>query len=507
MAQRRPKPFAEDDWQRLLESLTAKPGRLIPVVGEELSCVTLADGTVTAWHALLGAELTRTDAIPPDAPPLDWPNDPRLRDSSFAGEVADANSRLLRRVLAGELRHRAGIPPELDDLRLTEPLRLLAKITAFPLIATTAPDGLLVLALRIEAGEHDATLPEKPDWSRRVVPLHVRTNAEPRDADLPSPWLPAPGLRTPVYHLFGLLHFLPAECALRDSEQLEKIIHLAGARPHAGILTEFACSDVLILGTHLPDCLAAAFIRLVKGRACHESTTRETIASASPARASDPSLLDFLGSYGRTRLFETGDAAAFIRALFGRWEKSAAAQPAEAAAVILDDQCQPPEHCVFLSYASEDRPLAQRLYDYLTARKIPVWFDRARLQGGEPWDDQLRYAVEKCRLFLPLVTPRSARAPGVAGRYYLKEWHWAADRAPARTGTPYILPLFPERLDATASAFVEKEFPRLRASEGFTSEEALLTDAGLAKLQAAYHKAGGTPRFLAGPAAAQPAAV
>jgi hypothetical protein len=424
-----------------------------------------------------------------------------LRESAFASEVADAHSRLLRRVLAGELRHRAGTPPEPADLRLTEPLRLLAKIKAFPLIATTAPDGLLVLALRIEAGELDATMPEAPDWTRRVVPLHVRTNAEPRDADLPSPWQPAPGKRTPVYHLFGMLHFLPGECALRDSEQLEKIIHLAGARPHAGILAEFARSDILILGTHLPDCLAAAFIRLVKGRACHEATTRETIAGATTARPADPSLLGFLGTYGRTRLFETGDAAAFIGALHERWEKAVVALPAAAAAVILDDQRQPPEHCVFLSYASEDRPLAQRIYDHLTARKIPVWFDRARLEGGEPWDDQLRHAVEKCRLFLPLITPRSACAPGVAGRYYLKEWHWAAERAPARTGTPYIVPLFPEPLDATPTAFMEKEFARFIASEGSVTLDALLSDVGGAKLQAAYHKAGGTPRFLAGPAA------
>ena len=499
MSHRRPKNFAEEDWQRLLDALISARN-LIPILGEELSSVQLADGSEVPWHMLLAQELNNTGAIAPDAPPLDWPNDYRLRDSSFAGEVADVNARLLRRVLDGELRHRAGEPPRPADLRLCEPLRLLAKITDFPLIATTASDGLLVLALRIEAGEHDATMPVQPDWSRRVVPLHVRTKAAPGDADLPKAWTPAPGKRTPVYHFFGLLRFLPGECALRDSEQLEKIIELVGARLHSGILAEFARCDILMLGTHVPDCLAAAFIRLVKGCACHEATANATIASKTPTRPADPSLLGFLGTYGRTKLFDTGDADAFIRELHARWS-AAAARPAAAVDVIADDQCQPPEYCVFLSYASEDRALAHRVYDCLTAKKIPVWFDRTRLEGGEQWDPQLRHAVERCRLFLPIITHNSARAPGALARYYLKEWTWASDLAPAKTGTPYLLPLFAETLDATSTAYIEKLFPRFIAGQGFVALDELISEAGIAKLEAAYRKAEGTPRFLAGPAA------
>jgi len=497
MSKRQPRTFAADDWQRLIESLVEQK-HLIPVVGEELSCVTRHDGSIAAWPTMLAEELERDGVISEGDAPLDWPNDNRLRDSRFAGEVADANARLLRKVLDGELRHRTETPPLPSDLRLTEPLRLLASIKGFPLIATTAPDGLLLLALRIEADEHDAVVPDQPDWSRRIVPLHMRTNAQPAEADLPVPWQPAPGRCTPVYHLFGMLRFLPGECALRDSEQLEKIIHLAGARPHTGVLSEFGRCDVLILGTRLPDCLAAAFIRLLKGRACHESTTRNTIAGTESGRPVDPSLLGFLDSYSRTQIFNTGDAASFISEFHHRWSAALAAIPATTAAVIIDDQRQLPERCIFLSYASEDRAIAQRIYDHLIAHQLPVWFDRVRLEGAEPWNPQLQHAVRKCRIFLPLITPHSAQAPGVKGRFYLQEWTWAVERAPARTGTPYLFPISNKSIDPSGSTYMDQHFPRFHAEHGLTSVDALFTDEGLARLRAAYLKAEGTHRFLQG---------
>ena len=41
---------------------------------------------------------------------------------------------------------------------------------------------------------------------------------------------------------------------------------------------------------------------------------------------------------------------------------------------------------IFLSYASEDAPAAQRIAEALRAAGIEVWFDKSELRGGDVWD-------------------------------------------------------------------------------------------------------------------------
>ena len=488
------KNFDDDDWRLLLESLVVSH-QVIPVIGEELSRAVRADGTEAAWLELIA------EALASAAPLLLSYSDARFAQAPFAAKFAQAHRKLFLRLRDGELRHRRGESPQPGDLRLSEPLRRLAEIPDFPLLATTAPDGLLALALSIEAGEGETLVLDKTDWSRRVVPLNAGSNCAAADADLRPNWTPAPGRCTPVYHLFGLTAHLNGNRPMNDADQLGRIIHLAGARPHTGILGAFARHRILILGTRTPDCLTASFIRLLKGCDGRESCFGETLVSHPASRPADTSLVEFLAREGSTEVLETLDAAAFVAELHRRSLSFKAALPAQPQPNALDDLRQPPAMCLFLSYASEDRAIAQQVFDALTARKIPVWFDRVRLDGGEPWDERMRYAVDKCRLFLPLVTPRSARTPGVGGRYYLQEWTWACDRAPARTGTPFIYPLFAERLDAAGAEYLGTHFPRFDATQGAPSLADFLSDAGLAKIEAAYYKAAGVPRFLAGPAA------
>ena len=45
---------------------------------------------------------------------------------------------------------------------------------------------------------------------------------------------------------------------------------------------------------------------------------------------------------------------------------------------------------VFLSYASQDAPAAERLCNALRSAGIEVWFDKNELRGGDAWDRQIR---------------------------------------------------------------------------------------------------------------------
>jgi len=84
-----------------------------------------------------------------------------------------------------------------------------------------------------------------------------------------------------------------------------------------------------------------------------------------------------------------------------------------------------PSRAVFLSYASEDAPAAQRIAEALRSAGIEVWFDREELRGGDAWDRRIREQVQDCRLFIPVISAHTAaRDEG----YFRREWKLAVDR-------------------------------------------------------------------------------
>jgi hypothetical protein len=88
-------------------------------------------------------------------------------------------------------------------------------------------------------------------------------------------------------------------------------------------------------------------------------------------------------------------------------------------------QAPMPAAAVFLSYASEDAPAAQRIADTLRAAGIEVWFDKSELRGGDAWDASIRRQIKSCALFLPVISHITHdRREG----YFRLEWKLAIDR-------------------------------------------------------------------------------
>jgi hypothetical protein len=81
---------------------------------------------------------------------------------------------------------------------------------------------------------------------------------------------------------------------------------------------------------------------------------------------------------------------------------------------------------VFLSYASEDRALAQLLRDALPTQGLDVWFDESELTGGDQWDQMIRKQIRECDFFMPLISATTAaRHEG----YFRREWRLAVERS------------------------------------------------------------------------------
>jgi TolB-like protein/Flp pilus assembly protein TadD len=118
-------------------------------------------------------------------------------------------------------------------------------------------------------------------------------------------------------------------------------------------------------------------------------------------------------------------------------------------------------NAVFLSYASEDAPAAQRICEALRAAGIEVWFDQSELRGGDAWDNSIRQQIKGCALFVPIISKNSRiRAEG----YFRLEWKLAVDRSHLMaTDKAFLVPVV---IDATheADARVPERFREVQWS-------------------------------------------
>jgi hypothetical protein len=113
-----------------------------------------------------------------------------------------------------------------------------------------------------------------------------------------------------------------------------------------------------------------------------------------------------------------------------------------------------PKGAVFLSYAIEDKTIAQGICDALHARGVNVWFDRHRLAPGESFRQQIRRHLQACSFFIPLI---SENTNAREGGYFRNEWRWAADLADETPdGVAFILPVVIDGSDPAKSAVPDR---------------------------------------------------
>lgn len=90
---------------------------------------------------------------------------------------------------------------------------------------------------------------------------------------------------------------------------------------------------------------------------------------------------------------------------------------------------------IFISYASEERPIADELAVRLRTEGHTVFLDKDNLPEGEGYDAQIRAAIASCDLFLFLVSPLSVQS----GRYTMTELKFAREQFPNPKGR--VLPV------------------------------------------------------------------
>jgi hypothetical protein len=98
-----------------------------------------------------------------------------------------------------------------------------------------------------------------------------------------------------------------------------------------------------------------------------------------------------------------------------------------------------PSAAVFLSYASEDRESVEAIKGQLEAAGVDVWFDKQNLDPGDPFEDKILRNIERCSLFVPIISRRCLES---RRRFLFSEWKHALRVAThVAPNVPFIVPV------------------------------------------------------------------
>jgi len=257
----------------------------------------------------------------------------------------------------------------------------------------------------------------------------VRSFAPKRVKDLPGP---LETLTVPtVFHLLGRLS--PTEDFVVTEEDALEFVHSLQQSLPTTLFTELYQKDLLVVGCRFPAWLVRSILRLARPSRLRMSSGRTVFVVDTGARE-DQALIEFLRTFKtRTEVFEREGPIEFVNELHARWTARAP--------VVVDAPAPalPPRGAIFISYAGEDRGVAEALAKALTDAKLDAWLDRDQIMGGDHFAERIDAGIRRSDLFVPVLS-RNCLTHGE--RFFRKEWNAAFDKA---TGLPssveYIFPV------------------------------------------------------------------
>jgi len=400
-------------WDNLLDYIQDRT--VVPVIGPELVTVREGDRDVPLYRWVAGRL----------AAALDLP----IAELPQGFELNDVVSMHLRR--RGE---REELYPQIHRilrnaaLAPAEPLRALAGIPGFDLFVSLTFDSLLA----------DALGAARAGGGPRVEQIAYSPSTV---CDLSCP---KAELRQPVvFHLLGRASASP-DYAICDEDLLEFLHAMQDKqRQPKTLFDELRGNHLLILGCSFGDWLARFFLRTARSLELSQKRRRWDVLVGGQM-AQEGKLALFLESFSSDAHVVPMTAAEFVTELARRWQAAhpAAAPGAEPVAPAASaGGRRVPDGAIFVSYASEDLEAAGRLVEGLRAAGLEVWFDKAALQLADDWARSIRRGIERCSLFLPVVS-RQALSEENRRRYFWREWNDADDYARGMApGEAFVVPV------------------------------------------------------------------
>ena len=293
----------------------------------------------------------------------------------------------------------------------------------FPLILTTSHDRLLNDAL-VAAGKQPV-----------LYRYHLRGDR----SDNPE-FVASGSSATPIlYYLFGTPDE-PQSLVVSENDLLDFLIAVVAERPPLPNSLSRALQrqgvSLLFVGFGIRHwylrVLLKALIRSVLFGRSGDAIALEPLLQAVPDFDRQQTVL-FYRRGTRVEVHD-GDVLAFLAELRQRVEAGGGVAQA---AVNIGARPR-----VFVSYASEDRALAARLFAALQQQGFAPWFDRDALRGGERWDEVIEGQLHDAEYVLVLET---AALAGKRVGYVNKEIAAAREQAKSYRGS-FLIPLLGDDL-------------------------------------------------------------
>ena len=414
---------AEEFWEDLLAFIEG--GRVIPVIGAEL--LTIEDGgTHIPLYRVVAERLLNKYGLSPTA----LPGGEALREHHELNDavcILGASGRRIRDLYRPVNDILAKVLAE--HTSRSEPLHQLASIRHFDLFATATPDDLLARALdavRFDGAPQTDEIeyaPKLPTDRRRDIPEVTSSKY------------------SAVFYLFGKADVSPFY-AIHDEDALEFPYTLQAGNGPERMFSQLRSRNLLFIGCNFADWLSRFFLRLSNSERLSSDQRNKKEFFVGHETKEDHDFTVFLERFSQDSRYYPVDARAFVAELYQRWSvrnpaassrsKAADGEPGPTADLSASGT-------IFISYSGDDIGAAKRMFSDLQEIGGDVaWFDKSALKPGDNWDHHLRSAVQRCGLFLPLL---SANTEQRTEGYFRLEWNEAAERSRKIQGKKFIFPI------------------------------------------------------------------
>lgn len=242
--------------------------------------------------------------------------------------------------------------------------------------------------------------------------------------------------------------------------------------------------SLLLIGSPFDDWIVRFFLRVAKQERLSDLEGSDYLAET-PGELGEPLVFYFDQVLGGTPTIVPMSPVAFVAELRRRWEEKYAVATTEDLLASISDDME--RGAVFVSYSTDDLPVALKLAAGLRAAGIPVWLDKKRLNPGGNWEVALKRAVKsRSSLFLSLISEATERDPG---RFVHEERKWAAE-----VHVPGEIFYIPVIVDGTPFGEKEPEGFRSLQRHRLPGGEVTAEFAGLLKKYLAQYHAEGEVR-------------
>jgi hypothetical protein len=410
-------PFeVEEFWEDLLAFV--EDGRVIPIVGAELLTIEEGGQPVPLYRAV-AERLLNKYGLSENA----LPGGSVLREHHELNDAVCALAATGRRVRdlyrpVNDILHKL----LLEQKETLPALRELASIRHFDLFATTTPDDLLARALdavRFNGANQTDQIEYAPKLStdrRRDVP------------EVPS------SKYTAVFYLFGKADVSPFY-AIHEEDALEFSYTLQAGNGPERMFSQLRSRNLLLIGCTFADWLSRFFLRLSSSERLFSDQRSKKEFLVGEETAKDRNFTVFLERFSQDSRCYPVEARAFVAELYRRWSE----RNPEPTVQLDEPMPTSTGGSIFISYSSDDIGAAKRLFADLEEIGGDVaWFDKSALKPGDQWDLHIRSAIQRCSLFLPLLSVNTEqRTEG----YFRLEWTEAAERSRRIQGRKFIFPI------------------------------------------------------------------